>query len=726
MIKISKPLSTELVKTYWKVDLTPANQRNYFREGVGEDARLEGEWHGKLCAHLGLVAGSGVGETHYKRMAQGLHPLTAEVLVKHRKVAETTPAWVKNDRAWRERIESMFVDAILLHGSGFLRTVPQSEYRYQHPDPVRPAGVQTSGGDSVRAGRLREIHRAAAEHFRARLLAPENCQAREYLECRGISAESSAAFALGLSSDGDELGAQLAPQFAKADLEGSGLFWTDGAGRLHDRFRNRIVIPIRDAAGDVIAFAGRSLDPTARDKYLNSPETGIYKKSDVLFGLDRAKASGTGRVVLQEGYFDVIAAHSAGVTDAVALCGTALSASQVAQVRAIASDVILNLDGGTAELGKGQAAQMRHIPVLLDAGLRVRAVNMEGDPDSFVRTRGADAYRAAIDQTRPLVEWLAEHVRANDTFHPPDRTEQARRMMRVLERVTAEDRERTSVELAKYLRVEQPKEAVPKKVSHSEHVSAWDFTVAPHKSYSAAYCVGGDRRILEWHETAIREMLDAGEKYTQARMKDIGGVTTQNWAAALFVHDTARPVGGMAPNPHLYTHCVVFNMTRDEDGKIRSVASHEWFRIQSYMDAVYQAAMAEQALAGGYELEHHGRSFATCIKGFSKEYVDTISARTKEIEEEKLRLGIAGAEADERVNKRLRERKQEWDPKRCDSSTCARLPRWARTRRRLWARRKREWANVWKERPGGGRQTWLSALPKNGCKPRRLSTTISS
>jgi conjugative relaxase-like TrwC/TraI family protein len=200
----------------------------------------------------------------------------------------------------------------------------------------------------------------------------------------------------------------------------------------------------------------------------------------------------------------------------------------------------------------------------------------------------------------------------------------------------------------------------PAAEEHREHVAGWDWTLAPHKSYSVTALVGGDRGLIEDHKQAVRIALDAGEKYTQARLRDIAPVTSANWCAALFLHDSARPVGDAAPNPHLHTHAVVFNMTNAGD-KIRSVQSHEWFRIQSYVAAIYQAEMACRARARGYELDH-GRNHSTAIKGYSEEYLEAVSARTEEIEREKVEKGLVGAEADERINKRLRQAKQSWRP----------------------------------------------------------------
>lgn len=196
---------------------------------------------------------------------------------------------------------------------------------------------------------------------------------------------------------------------------------------------------------------------------------------------------------------------------------------------------------------------------------------------------------------------------------------------------------------------------------HLEHIAAWDWTLAPHKSFSVTALVGGDRGVIEDHKKAVRMALDAGERYTQARMGNVNApITTANWVGALFLHDVARPVQDAPPNPHLHTHAVVFNMTNAGD-KIRSVKAHEWYRVQSFVSAVYQAEMAFCARARGYELEY-GRNHSTAIKGYTDEYLKAVSARTEEIEREKADKGLVGAEADERINKRLRQAKQAWEP----------------------------------------------------------------
>lgn len=238
--------------------------------------------------------------------------------------------------------------------------------------------------------------------------------------------------------------------------------------------------------------------------------------------------------------------------------------------------------------------------------------------------------------------------------------EHVEKLFALSERLRMPEEWREMMDAEDPIEFEAPPESQKPAKSHVAHVAAYDFTLGAPKSYSATALIGGDARLIADHKEAVRIALDAGERYTQARLRDSAPLTTANWAAALFLHDTARPVDGNAPNPHLHTHAVVFNIT-DTGDKVRSVQPHEWYRVQSYISAVYQSEIAYRALARGYELEH-GRNFSSQIKGYSQEYLDAISARTKEIEAEKEKRGVSGAEADEIINKQLRQAKQEWEP----------------------------------------------------------------
>ncbi|HMF76956.1 MAG TPA: MobF family relaxase, partial [Bryobacteraceae bacterium] len=652
MVKISKPLSAGKVSDYYKVEMTAADQR-YFREG---EKQLIGEWHGKLAEHWGLTGGA-VDAEHYERMALGHDPLTDDVLVKPRPVIETR-AWIKRDDAWAEQVQQLFQAQGV--NRAVLREVPNSEYRAVAPKPVA-GSVEVPAPRTERQAALIAVHEAAAKFYADQLASSAGETARQYLETeRGIHETTWQPAGVGYAPAGNALWKELQPQFSREVLEASGLFVRGSDNRVHDLFRDRIMFPISDAAGETIAFGGRVMDAKAAGKYMNSPETEIYRKREVVYGLHEAAAAQTGKIVLQEGYLDVLASRQAGVMDAAGLCGTALSENQARQIKGVASDVTLNLDQDQA----GQKAAEESLDLLLKTGLRVRGVNLPDDAAAFALKQGGEALKQALDQPRPLIEWLAERTRAKwnlaEPFDPQERAQAVRWVMGKLEQVPSDQRERIVGEVARYLKIEIPEEAL--KPEYREHRSAWDMCFAPNKSYSAAGLVGGDYRVIGWHNAAVRKALDEGQKYAQAR---IGGgepaETTENWAVAMFLHDVARPVNGAVPNPHIHTHNVMFNMTLADDGRVRSMNPNEIFNVQSYMSAVYQSEMAHSALAGGYELEH-GRNYSTRIKGLSNEYLTAISARTESIEEAKDAYGLVGAEADERINFKLREPKQIWEP----------------------------------------------------------------
>lgn len=187
------------------------------------------------------------------------------------------------------------------------------------------------------------------------------------------------------------------------------------------------------------------------------------------------------------------------------------------------------------------------------------------------------------------------------------------------------------------------------------HRAAWDLTFAPPKSVSQTALVGADERVREAHRDAVLTALSATENYVQARMGgDRVPLTTGNWVAAVFEHDTSRPVDGYAA-PQLHTHVVMFNMTAAD--KVRSIDPKELYRVQSMSTAIYRAELAAKLKEMGYGLEHRrGHSFE--IKGYSQAYLDADSARRREILQRMDELGVSGAESAERVSHQTRDKKQ--------------------------------------------------------------------
>jgi DNA primase len=262
---------------------------------------------------------------------------------------------------------------------------------------------------------LVEMHREAAAFFMRQLHeAAEGKVAAAYLEDRGMDRAAMTRFGLGFApSTGDALLRQLKPKYAETLLEASGLLSRDQSGRFYDRFRRRIIFPISNEAGKIIAFGARAMGDE-QPKYLNSPETPIYSKSNVLYHLDRAKEGlrQSDFAILVEGYMDAIAVARAGLTNVVASCGTSLAEPQIKLLGRFTRRVIVNYDPDTA----GQAATERSLVLLLEKEFDVRVLALPGgaDPDKFLKEHGADAYKKLLSQAPPYLDYLIGRARKMD------------------------------------------------------------------------------------------------------------------------------------------------------------------------------------------------------------------------------------------------------------------------------------------------------------------------
>jgi len=260
-----------------------------------------------------------------------------------------------------------------------------------------------------------EIHREAAAFFARQLQSSaEGKVASAYLEERGLDREAIARFGLGFAPySGDALLRALKPKYSEALLESSGLFSKNESGRLYDRFRRRIMFPIANDGGKVIAFGGRAMGDDM-PKYLNSPETSVYSKSNVLYHLDRAKESlrQADFAILVEGYMDAIAVARAGFSNVVASCGTALADAQIKLLARFTRRVVVNYDPDAA----GQAATERSLMLLLEKEFDVRVLALPGgaDPDKFLQLQGAAAYRKLLSQSPPYLDYLITRARRMD------------------------------------------------------------------------------------------------------------------------------------------------------------------------------------------------------------------------------------------------------------------------------------------------------------------------
>ncbi len=307
-----------------------------------------------------------------------------------------------------------------IEGMTFFETLQYLSERHGIPMPKRNEYVDA---DSRLKSALREMHDIAAKFYQSALAAPAGSEARAYLQKRGLTQELIQTFELGFSDPaGQALARRLSQQnFTPEQLEASGLVRRrqEGTG-LYDVFRGRLMFPIHNESGKVIAFGGRALGADDQPKYLNSPETPIYKKTETLYNLDRARnpMRKANRAVLVEGYMDVIGVYAAGVGEVVASCGTALTNAQVRAIHRHADTVVVNFDPDDA----GANATERALQILLDESLHVKVLALDGglDPDEYAKQNGADAYRAKLDAAPGYFHWLADRARARFDMRSSD------------------------------------------------------------------------------------------------------------------------------------------------------------------------------------------------------------------------------------------------------------------------------------------------------------------
>jgi DNA primase len=294
------------------------------------------------------------------------------------------------------------------------------------PDAVRTLArelripiPEADGGEAGRLSPLLTIHEAASHYFRAALRGAEGKAARAYLESRGMPSELIERFGIGFAPAlWDGLLAYLRQHdhsIATAEQAGLLVPRQDGEGH-YDRFRGRVMFPICEPSGGTIGFGGRALGDEP-PKYMNSPESPIYRKGRVLFGLPQALDAirKSGRAIVVEGYFDLLALHRAGLSEVVAPCGTALTEDHARRLRRYAREVILLFDGDEA----GRRAAERALPTLLAEGLRVRGAFLpnDEDPDSLLARAGAPALLERIERAEPLLDALIEEQLRGASTH---------------------------------------------------------------------------------------------------------------------------------------------------------------------------------------------------------------------------------------------------------------------------------------------------------------------
>ena len=302
--------------------------------------------------------------------------------------------------------------------------IPLPKATYSSPGEARDAKLRAQ---------LLDAQERAATFFQESLKRPEGARAREYLQGRGLDAETIARFRIGYAPDsGFLLRDRLSNEFSEEVLRESGLFsWKQeevsatGEAKpttndhrpttVYSKFRNRVTFPITNDAGRIIAFTGRTLatDEKSGPKYLNSPETGIYSKGRVLFNLDQAKEAirKLDYAILVEGQMDCISVYAAGFHNVIASSGTAFTEIQAKLLGRFSKNVVVNFDPDTA----GAKATERTLGLLVEEEFQIKVLTLEQgfDPDLYIRRKGKDAYGEALRSSQKYFDYLIDRARSN-------------------------------------------------------------------------------------------------------------------------------------------------------------------------------------------------------------------------------------------------------------------------------------------------------------------------
>jgi DNA primase len=365
------------------------------------------------------------------------------------------------------------------------------------PEPtLSPAERQAAAEAESERERMLRAMEEATRFYETQLAGSAGAAARDYLDKRGISKATAELFRVGYAPPGwDALQKHLSFQNVAASLaERLGLVGSNERGR-YDFFRDRVMLPVLDKQKRPVGFSSRLLDPDAKErKYVNSPDSPLFHKKENLYGLhaalDAIRRSGT--AILVEGNFDVMALHEAGIEEAVAPMGTALTVEQIKLLSRAAKRIVVIFDGDNA----GSRAAEKAVPLAVEAGLFFAEADADGrvaempagmDPDEFVRAQGADAFRAVVAQARPMLDHLIQ--RASDDATIPGKANTVKRVVDVLAKV------RNPLVRDLYVRDLAAKLGVPvaqvmRLVRESSHRAPGADSVAP----ASAAPVGQDRR----------------------------------------------------------------------------------------------------------------------------------------------------------------------------------------------------------------------------------------
>lgn len=403
------------------------------------------------------------------------------------------------------------------------------------PEP-KPRSPEEKRENRARAVLL-EMHREAQTFFAKQLASTaEGKAASAYLHDRGLNAESIAKFGIGYApASGDALLRHFRTKYPqKLDLlVQSGLISRDQSGRLFDRFRRRITFPISNESAKIVAFGCRALGDD-QPKYLNSPETAIYSKSNLLYHLDRAK-EGIRRedfAILVEGYMDAIAVARSGLTNVVASCGTSLAEQQIKLLARFTKRIIVNYDPDAA----GQAATERSLSLLLENDFEVKVLALpsigdkKADPDLFIREKGPNAYIAALKDSQPYVDYLIDRARKMDLSTGEGKSRALNFLMPYLQRIPNQLlRSEWASRISQQLHIDEP--VLRATFAKAAVERRGEVKIQPHLASHAAKPL--ERRLIRMLAEADEFRRELAQRLQQSRLYQ--GMETEKIFGALIV-----------------------------------------------------------------------------------------------------------------------------------------------------------------------------------------------
>jgi len=387
---------------------------------------------------------------------------------------------------------------------------------------------------------LVEMHREAQAFFTKQISGTlEGKAARAYLEDRGLDSNAIERFGIGYApSAGDALTRLLKHKYPEKLLGESGLISRgEQGGRLFDRFRRRITFPIANESGKIVAFGARALGDEM-PKYMNSPETPIYSKSNVLYHLDRAKEElrRSDFAVLVEGYLDAIAVARAGISNVVASCGTSLAVPQIKLLGRFTKRVIINYDPDNA----GQLAAERSVSLLLEQDFEVRVLALpavgdkKADPDLFIREKGVEEYTRLLKEAPPYVDYLIARARKMDLTTGEGKKRAVNFLLPYIQKIpNAILRSEWATRVAQQLRIDEPVMRAALSKAASERHS--ELKIQPELVGHSAKPV--ERRLIRMLAEAQGFRRELAQRLQAAQLHH--GLETEKVFAALVVRGLA-------------------------------------------------------------------------------------------------------------------------------------------------------------------------------------------